>query len=172
MNNLIQTRILRKLFLPVCLFLFTITAALQVNAQEKPPKPIQVKVSTLRHLSFGTFIQSGTHGTVIVTHEGIRSKTGDIILPNMSSIVTAALFEVYSLPGTLVTILNGPVSELTGSNGGTLLLTIGTSSTGSPFITTGELTYVSIGGELEVGSLGEDPAGIYSGSFTVTFIQE
>ena len=47
-----------------------------------------------------------------------------------------AIFEVDANPGALISILNGPDVTLTGSNGGTLRLHIGTSSTGTPFIAT------------------------------------
>ena len=144
---------------------------LSLSGQEKPPRPIAVTVSTVQHLSFGTFIQAGAAGTVTVDHSGFRTATGDIILPNMSSIVTAALFVVNALPGTLITISNGPDTPLSGSHGGTVMLSIGSSSTGSPFVTRGLSTDVYIGGTLTVGSLLANPAGSYSGIFQVTFIQ-
>ncbi|MGE5393338.1 MAG: DUF4402 domain-containing protein, partial [Candidatus Saccharibacteria bacterium] len=68
--------------------------------------------------------------------------------------------------------LNGPDALLTGSNGGTLTLKIGDSSTRSPFITRSQYTDVFIGGTLIVGPLTANPAGAYSGTFQVTFIQE
>ena len=144
---------------------------LSLSGQEKPPKPIAVTVSTVQHLSFGTFIQAGAAGTVTIDHSGFRTATGDIILPNMSSIVTPALFVVTALPGTLITISNGPDTPLSGSHGGTVMLSIGPSSVGSPFVTRGTTTDVFIGGTLTVGSLSANPAGDYSGMFQVTFIQ-
>jgi len=144
---------------------------LSLIGQEKPPRPITVTVSTVQHLSFGTFIQVGTAGTVTVDHSGFRTATGDIFLPNMSSIVTPALFVVTALPGTLITISNGPDTALSGSYGGTVMLSIGPSSTGSPFVTRAMTTEVFIGGTLKVGSLSANPSGNYSGIFQVTFIQ-
>ena len=171
MNSQIQYPVLRKLLMPFCIFACTIMLYIPAKAQEKPPKPIAVEVSTLQHLSFGTFIQAGDFGTITVTPQQARTSTGSVIIPNMSSIVTAALFEVTALPGTLITIVNGPASSL-GGNGGTVSLTIGDSSTGSPFIARDNLTEVFIGGTLTVGPLSANPAGNYSGTFTVTFIQQ
>jgi hypothetical protein len=172
MNSQIQYKLLKGLWMPffilVCMFLFV----LQSEAQEKPPRPITVTVSTAQHLRFGSFIQSGVNGTVTVTYDGFRTATGSIILPNMSSIVTPALFIVDAEPGTLITILNGPTATLTGSNGGTISLELGASSTRSPFITRSQYTDVFIGGTLTVGSLQANPAGFYNGTFQVTFIQE
>jgi len=172
MNNLSLYQLLRRVLIPFYAILFILLFIPRVNAQEKPPKPIIIRVSTLQHLSFGSFVQTGSYGTVTVDHSGYRSATGNIILPNSSSIVTAALFEVEAIPGTLVHILNGAPVSLGGSNGGSLLLTIGDASTGTPFLTTGERSNVFIGGTLTVRSLLDNPAGEYSGMFQVTFIQQ
>lgn len=158
--------------MPFYIFVCSIILYIPVEAQERPPKPISVRVSTLQHLSFGAFIQAGNFGTVTVTHQQMRTATGSIILPNLSSIVTAALFEVDAIPGTLITIVNGPDSALSGNNGGTVMLTPGEASTGSPFIVTSESTNVFIGGTLTVGPLSANPAGAYNGTFQVTFIQQ
>lgn len=172
MNSSLKCSSLQKLLLPFCLLICSICLYIPAFAQEQPPKPIVVTVSTLQHLSFGTFIQSGASGTVTVDYTGSRTATGSVILPGMFSIVTPALFQVSALPGTLITLVNGTASTLTGSNGGSLILNLGQSNTGSPFITTGSSTDVFIGGTLTVGPTGANPAGIYNGTFTVTFIQQ
>lgn len=171
MNSLLQYHLFKRLLMPLFM-LWCLLFSVQTKGQERPPRPILVKVSTLQHLQFGSFIQNGVSGTVTVDYNGLRSATGSIILPNISSIVTPALFIVDAEPGTLINILNGPDIFLTGSKGGTMKLTIGESSTRSPFITRGQYTDVFIGGKLTVGSLIDNPAGEYSGTFTVTFIQE
>ena len=175
MNSQIQYKLLKRLWMPFCL-LGCLLAALTAEAQkpEKPPRPITVTVSTAQHLRFGSFIQSGANGTVTVTYDGFRTATGSIILPNMSSIVTPALFIVDAEPGTLINIVNGPDATLTGSNGGTITLKLGESSAGpySQFITRSQYTDIFIGGTLTIGPLGANPAGFYNGTFQVTFIQE
>lgn len=170
MNNLIQYLLLKRLWMSFLLGMLVFI--LPAEAQEKPPRPITVTVNTAQHLSFGSFIQSGTNGTVTVDYNGSRTATGSVILPNISSIVTPALFIVDAEPGTLITILNGPATTLSGSNTGTLTLEVGPASTGTPFITRGRFTDVSIGGTLTVGSIGANPAGVYNGTFQVTFIQQ
>jgi hypothetical protein len=170
MNNLIPAKLLQRFL--ILFYLLTGCMVVQVQGQERPPKPIIVTVSTLQHLSFGIFIQAGTYGTVTVDHTGFRSATGNIILPNMSSIVTPALFEIEAIPGTLITIVNGPDSSLHGNNGGAIMLKIENASTGTPFLTTSDRTNVFIGGTLTVGPLSANPAGNYSGTFQVTFIQQ
>lgn len=171
MNSRIQCQWLKKMRMPFCLLFGLVTFVLQAEAQEKPPRPITVTVNMAQQLNFGSIIPTGTLGTVTVDYNGVRSWGGDVIL--LSSTTSAALFLVDAEPGTLITIQNGPNINLTGSNGGTLSLQLGESSTRSPFITRSQTTDVSIGGTLTVRSIvGNNPAGAYSGTFTVTFIQQ
>ncbi|MGD1046537.1 MAG: DUF4402 domain-containing protein [Bacteroidota bacterium] len=145
-----------------------------VSAQEKPPRPITVTVIVSQNLSFGYFAQGTLGGTVSVSSSGTRSRTGDIVLLTGGS-VSPALFDVVGNPGTLITIVNGSDVSLNGSNGGTLMLHIGASSTGSPFITTAAYptpNHVYVGGTLTVGNQVANPPGDYGGTFQVTFIQQ
>ncbi len=160
-------------FIILCVGLLVFSVDLQ--AQEKPPRPIAVFVSTIQDLSFGAIILGPTGGTVIVYPDNSRSRTGDIILGDFGLSYSPALFEVEANPGTLISILNGPNILLTGSNGGTMNLEIGTSLPASPFVTTlpyPNRNFLRIGGTLTVGSATANPAGSYSGTFSVTFIQE
>lgn len=146
-----------------------------LHGQEQPPKPISVYVNPAQGLIFGAFFQGVTGGTVTIFPDGSRSVSGSIVQANLGFPFSPAIFEVDANPGTLISILNGPDVTLTGSNGGTLALHIGTSSTGSPFIATATSparTIVRIGGTLTVGPPLANPAGNYSGVFSVTFIQE
>ena len=172
MNSLIQCQLLKRLWAPFCLLVGLMAFAQRAQGQEKPPRPVTVDVSTAQHLSFGSFIQSGTNGTVTVDFNGFRTATGNIILPNINSIVTPALFIVDAEPGTLITIVNGPPATLSGSNGGIISLELGDASTGNPFITRSQYTDVFIGGTLTIESLSANPAGFYNGTFQVTFIQQ
>ncbi|NQU87024.1 MAG: DUF4402 domain-containing protein, partial [Mariniphaga sp.] len=146
-----------------------------VNGQEKPPRPITVTVNLSQNLSFGAFSQGNTGGSVIIYPNGSRSSTGDIILLNLGFSFSTALYDVVGNPGTIISILNGSNTTLTGSNGGSMILTIGDSSPSSPFILTTIFpiaTQVSIGGTLTVGNPLANPPGNYSGTFDVTFVQE
>jgi hypothetical protein len=172
MNKHKKYKMLRRFILPLLLFSCSFLLPETGFAQEDPPTPIVVTVSTLQHLSFGTFIQNGVLGTVTVTPQGSRFADGSIILPTFFSVVTPSLFVVAAQPGTLITINNGPDSQLTGSNGGFLTLQVGEASTGSTFITSTPNTEVFIGGTLVVGSVLANPPGEYSGVFQVTFIQQ
>lgn len=157
----------------ILLFATFLFCSSEMQAQEDPPKPISV--TTFQNLSFGAIIQGFSGGSVIIYPSGSRSVTGDLIQANLGYAYYPAIFEVGANLGTLVTILNGPDVVLSGSNGGTMTLHIGETDPPSPFINTltpPGLTQVRVGGTLYIGNALANPAGSYSGSFFITFIQE
>lgn len=140
-----------------------------------PPRPITVSANPEQGLIFGTFFRGNTGGTVIIYPDGSRSVTGDIVQSNIGVPFSPAIFEVEANQGTVITILKGSDVTLNGSNGGTVTLHIGSSSTGSPFITSAApptRTSIRIGGTLTVGGPLTSPSGSYSGIFYITFIQQ
>jgi hypothetical protein len=146
-----------------------------VQAQQMPPRPISVSFNPAQGLRFGAFFQSISGGTVVISPGGVRTATGTIILADMGYAYGAANFEIVANPGTLISILNGPDVSLTGSNGGSITLHVGTSLPSSPFITSvspPSYTSINVGGTLTIGSPIANPSGSYSGSFLITFFQE
>lgn len=146
-----------------------------LQAQEKPPIPIEVQVNTSRFLNFGSFTTGTNGGTVTVDYTGERVASGDVVLMNMGPTVSSAQFEVTANPGTIVNIAPPTGIILTGSNGGTMTLNIDSFSTGQTFITTGAppaTTTVFVGGTLTVGNNSVSQPGFYEGTFNLTFIQE
>ena len=163
-----------KSIAPYCVLLFLLHA-MTGQAQQPPPRPINVYVNPAQGLIFGAFYQGVIGGTIILTPSGSRSATGDLVLANLGVPFSPAIYEIDANVGTVVSIMNGPDITLTGSNGGTIRLHIGAASPTSPFITTAvspARTQVSIGGTLTVGSPLANPSGSYSGMFSVTFIQQ
>jgi hypothetical protein len=145
-----------------------------VSAQVQPPRPLSVYVNPAQALNFGAFYAT-TGGSIIVSPTGLRSATGDVVLVNLGFTVSPALFEIEGLPGTIVSILNGPDVTLHGSNGGSMTLHVGSSNPASPFIintTPPSRTVVNIGGTLTVGTSAVNPPGSYSGTFDITFIEQ
>lgn len=160
--------ILLKSLLLLCIYL-------PVHAQEAPPRPIAIYVNPAQGLVFGAFFQGVSGGTVIIYPDGSRAVTGSIVQANLGFLFSPAIFEIDANPGTRISILNGSDVTLSGSNGGSMQLHVGTSSLGAQFITTATppgRTELRIGGTLTVGSPLANPAGAYSGIFSVTFIQE
>lgn len=135
----------------------------------------QITAYTVQGMSFGTFYQGTAGGTVDISSAGSRSASGDIILINAGSTYSQAIFELEAPQGSMISLLIGPDIILTGSNGGSITLKIGTSDPGSPFVTTAVAparNQINIGGILTVGDRIASPAGIYQGTFSITFHQE
>ena len=144
-------------------------------SQENPPIPIEVKVRTARFLNFGSFTIGNSGGTVIVDPNGQRTKTGDVILLNLGSTVSSAMYEVTANPGTLITISHDLNFVLSGSNGDYVNVDNLTYSVNKTFITTAASTSINeieVGGTLNVGNLSYNRPGAYSGTITLTFIQQ
>ncbi len=150
-------------------------AVLTAAAQPPPPRPIAVYANPAQGMIFGAFFQGSSGGTVILYPDGSRSPTGSLVLANLGYPYSPALFEIDANVGTAISIMNGPDATLTGTNGGSITVHVGAASTGPSFITSVASpgrTQVWIGGTLSVGSPLANPSGSYSGTFSVTFIQQ
>ncbi len=165
-----------KTFFIGALSLVSLHAFAQISPTDSlPGDPGNISVYTVQNMHFGAFTQGAIGGSVILSATGMRSVTGDVIQLNMGVTYFQAIFEVEAVVGTVISIMNGPNATLTGSNGGSMSMTIGGSSPGSPFISSQQppnRTTVNIGGTLSVGSPVSNPPGTYSGTFYITFNQE
>ncbi len=126
-------------------------------------------------MHFGAFTQGAIGGSIVISPTGMRTATGDVVLLNMGVSFLEAIFEIEGIVGSNVSIVNGPNATLTGSNGGTMSMSIGAATPGSSFINNVAppgRTPVHIGGTLYVGAPASNPPGTYSGTFYITFNQE
>jgi len=147
---------------------------LTASAQEPPPRPVIVTFNEAQPLAFGAFAAGPGIGTVTVTPDGNRSTTGDVVPLFMGFVFTPAMFYVRANQGTVLSVLVSPPVTLTGSGGGTLTLQVAGSLPTSPFVTTlpwPQQTTVLVGGILTK-PLGSNPAGNYTGNFSITLIRE
>ncbi len=164
-----------KMYTQVVAFVGLLFVCVSAVAQQPPPRPISVSFNPAQGLRFGAFYQSSSGGTVSVSGSGVRTATGSIVLADGGYVYGPASFEIVAAPGTLISILNGPDANLTGSAGGFMSMHVGSSYPSSPFISSANppaYNTVNIGGVLNVGSPVANPSGAYNGSFYVTFIQE
>lgn len=163
---------LQAVILILIIHVFTGSA---LNAQEPPPRPVRID-PTAQILSFGAFYHGAAGGTVSIDPSGNRSSTGDIVLLGMGYAYTPAMFEVHAHPGTVISILNGPPVTLSGSNGGSLQLAIGSSIPGPQFVSNVKFNIaipLYVGGTITVGGSSIDnPPGTYNGSFNITLVRE
>jgi hypothetical protein len=147
----------------------------QTPTDSLPGDPGALSIYTIQNMAFGAFAHGNTGGSVTVESDGTRSATGDVILLNLGISYYNAIFEIESPSGTLITIVNGPDATLTGSNGGSMSLHIGSSNPASPFNNTvgpPQRTQVNIGGTLTVNGSGGSPPGLYTGTVYITFNQQ
>jgi len=179
MNSYVKCPSFKKLLLPFCILSCSIALYIPANAQEQPPKPIQVKVSTAQHLNFGTIVPiPNVAGSVEVEYTSIPKATNVLLLhPNDCS---AAIFIVESEPGILITI-DTPNLIVLGNSGYTLNMILGTPNidlkeSGKQFITQRKFdskeTYIYIGGTLEIPAAQSIPPGLYNCFYTVIFNQQ
>lgn len=172
---LMLKRLLKPFFLLVITFILYFSANAQVKPPEQPPRPIDVTVSNLQHLNFGTVIPTSiAGGSVFVDFNNNATPSGDVLLLH-SYQCTAALFIVDAEPGVLF-IIDYPIPNPTlGKGGFSITAHLGEPNVdlkpGTQFITRTKYTYVYIGGTLTVGSLSANPEGTYNGTFPVTFTQ-
>ena len=171
-------RLLRKNFLLLSLFLLSSAVQAQVFP-ENPPSPVKVEVRNSRFLNFGSFTAGTTGGTVTVDFDGTRTATGDVFLLNLGNSPSSALFDLTANPGTLVSITVPAEFSLDGDGGtgGQLRLEINMNHLypGQSFITTAlppSTNEILVGGTLYVGNDAQNPAGFYSGTFSLIFNYE
>lgn len=167
--------VLHKLALLLLTAMLSQFAYAQDPTDTLPGDPGAIYVYMYQHLKFGAFVQGASGGTVTVSNSGSRSATGTVVLMNQGGSFFQTIIDVEAVPGSLISITNGPNAILNGSNGGTMELEIGDSDPPSPFnvsIPPPGRTAVNIGGTLTVGNSGTSPPGTYTGVFYITFNYE
>ena len=171
----IKKQWLIKISLAIILCCTSVALLAQSPGDSLPKDPGRISVYVVQHMNFGVFYQGSTGGTLILSNNGSRSATGDVVAVNQGVSAHTAIFEVEAIPGIMITLQNGPDITLTGSNGGTMNLHLGPPSPASPFVsavTPPGRTQVYVGGTLTVGSPQVSTAGVYSGTFSIMFFQQ
>lgn len=160
---------LKLLFLTL-IFIFCLNV---LHAQPALPQRT-ITVQSTQDIDFGTFFATSA-GTITVNWNGTISTTGGVV--SFSGLTAhPAIFEVKLCQGRNVTITYNPTTTLTGNNGGSLTLNVGSTEkgiSGSEFPVNNDCNFITtlrVGGTLEVS--GSSIPGIYSGSFSIDFTQE
>lgn len=168
-------QILTKFLFVIAIAFTSIFCYAQTPTDTLPGDPGGLYVYTVQNLAFGAFYHGNTGGTIVIANDGSRTATGDIVTLNMGVSYFNAIFEIEAPPGTIVSILNGPNATLSGSNGGSMTMSIGNSSPLAPFTTSvspPSRTPINIGATLTIGNSAAAPPGSYNGTFYVTFNHE
>ncbi|TDN85908.1 uncharacterized protein DUF4402 [Salegentibacter sp. 24] len=169
----------RRFYKTAFWFFLLMFSIIEIRAQENPPVPIAVEVRTSRNLNFGSFTAGNSGGNVTVGYDGQRTVDGDIYELNFGEPVSAALFDVYANPGTIIQIQSvGPFILENQETGLQIQLLINNFSTGQRvFVTQAPNTQIPnevfVGGTLQIppDNSGTLP-GRYNGTFTINFIHQ
>jgi len=119
-------------------------------------------------LAFGTFI-AGSGGTVAIAPSGGRAASGGVFLVGQGAGASAAQFTVLGTPNATyaITLPGNNVVVLTDANSNTMSVNSFLSTPGpAGTLSAGGSQTIRVGATLVVG--GNQPPGIYSGSFSVT----
>ncbi|MEI6577510.1 MAG: DUF4402 domain-containing protein [Bacteroidota bacterium] len=169
----------------LCSFIFLFLSILlifsnKLNAQPHPPQR-SITAYPTQELNFGSFVlvnNGASGGSVTVDYQGSRTSSGDVYCLNVSPPATPAIFNIKLCQGRNVIITATPSTVTLSGSSGTLLLTIGATNKGplgSSFQVDTDcdfITQIRVGGTLTVGNSFANPAGNYSGSFSLTFNQQ
>jgi len=160
------------------LAVFPIFIAATMQAQVRVTGHVSAEVITslaameTAQLNFGRFAPQSAGGQVIITPQGTQSSTGTIALG--SGTHNAASFFISGESGALfsITLPNGPVSLTNTSNSKTMVVTNWTSvpTPGMGIIIPERGSQVVlVGATLVAGTNNDNPVGIYTGTYSITF---
>lgn len=124
-------------------------------------------------LNFGRFSPESSGGEIRLSPDGIRSSTGSVSLGG--GLYNPAIFNISGQPdfNVVVNLPTTPILLTNSSNGKTMQITnwvsIPASSASGIKIQTSGLLTLNVGATLKVGTMNDNPVGLYSGTYTVTF---
>jgi len=152
--------------------MITIQAQVRITAQISAEVIDALTATEKTQLNFGRFSPETAGGEVLVTPQGNRSSGGTVIL--VSGINNPASFYITGQPDATfsMSIPAGPVTITNLNNSKTMLVTDFTSEPHAGMgvgTLRGGSEIVNIGATLIVGNANDNPAGIYRGSYTITF---
>ncbi len=162
----------------ILIFLFVGISEIRVQAQVSVTAQISAEViaaltaTEQAQLNFGRFSPETSGGQVLVTPQGTRSSGGTVIL--VSGIHNPASFYITGQPDASFTIAL-PTSPVTITNVNTSKTMLVTDWMSEPSSGVGAGTLrggseiVSIGATLQVGTANDNPTGVYTGTYTITF---
>jgi hypothetical protein len=123
-------------------------------------------------LNFGKFSPEVQGGQVVVTPDGVRSTNGSVILSG--GIANSGIFYITGAPEAAFSIQlpTGPAVLVHQNSSKTMLVSNWVSypqaGNGTGVLVNGQ-SFVYLGATLNVGSMIDNPVGMYSGAFNLTF---
>jgi hypothetical protein len=155
----------------VIFLLMLVAGHAKLLAQVNPPRPMTLTVSSVQSMNFGSFAITGVNGgTVTISNIGMRTSAGDLFLTGSG--YYEGIFTIDAIIGTSLLLMNGSASILTGSNGGSVTMTLGQTDPELPYTTISPSTIFHQGATLTVGSVSANPPGVYTGTYEIIINHE
>lgn len=164
-----------KYIFPI-LFIFFVTSEAysqaSVTAQAFAEVISALTATETSQLNFGKFSPEVQGGQVIVTPDGIRTTNGSVILSG--GIANSGIFYITGTPDAAFSIQLpvGPAVLTHQNSSKTMVVSNWVSypqaGNGTGILVNGQ-QFVYLGATLNVGSIIDNPVGLYSGAFTLTF---
>lgn len=158
--------------LVVVCFSFKAFSQASVTAQAFAEVISALTATETSQLNFGKFSPEVQGGQVIVTPDGIRSTNGSVILSG--GIANSGIFYLTGAPDAAFSIQlpSGPAVLVHQKSNKTMVVTNWVSypqaGNGTGILTNGQ-QFIYLGATLNVGSMIDNPVGLYSGAFNLTF---
>jgi hypothetical protein len=129
-------------------------------------------VTEISQLNFGRFSPGIQGGELRITPEGVLYSLGTVVIN--SGLHSPASYSIMGEDNTLysITLPAGPTTLINIRNSRTMVVDNWESYPGAgegAGVIHGGMQIVSLGATLRVGSLADNPVGIYSGSYVITF---
>lgn len=122
-------------------------------------------------MNFGRFSTGDQGGSIITPGNGAATSTSTVVTADNN--INPATFSVSGAKDVTfsVTLPAGPTT-LTNISGGSMRVTDWTATSGQgndAYVLAGGMQTVKVGATLQVGTINDNPKGIYTGSYKVTF---
>jgi len=151
----------------------SIYSQVSINAHASAEVIQALIASETAALNFGRFSPEAAGGEIRLSPEGIRSSTGSVSLGG--GLYNPAIFNVSGQPdfNLVVNLPANPILLTNSTNGKTMQIynwvsIPAISSSGIKIQSSGLLT-LNVGATLKVGSMNDNPVGMYNGTYAVTF---
>lgn len=164
------------LFLNITIILLSngsLFAQTSINAHASAEVIQALTASESAALNFGRFSPESVGGEIRLSPDGIRSTTGSVSLGG--GLYNPAIFNISGQPdfNVVVNLPSTPILLTNSSNGKTMQITnwvsIPASSASGIKIQSNGMITLNVGATLKVGTMNDNPVGMYNGTYAVTF---
>ncbi len=157
---------------------FLVFTAGRVNAQVTATGHISAEViegitaGESSSMNFGRFSTGDLGGSIIIPASGAAISTSSVVTADSN--INPATFSVSGAKDATfaVTLPQGPTTLTSISGANTMMVTDWTATSGQgtdEYVLAGGIQTVKVGATLQVGTINDNPKGIYTGSYQVTF---